>query len=164
METVAPFAEIIEEINQAGGEAFKYCYQCGKCDVVCPWNRVRPFSIRKIVWQAALGLPVIPLVASKNQGMSELIATAEHLARQPESFQPTRPEIAEPHRNVQAQVRTLLTEHVPAPYREDWIALKLLEGDMEVTGKAQSWLPENNWSSGKISHIKYPRSSGGISG
>ncbi len=61
METVTPFAEIIEEIKAAGGEAFKYCYQCGKCDVVCPWNRVRPFSIRKIVWQAALGLPEIEL-------------------------------------------------------------------------------------------------------
>jgi Fe-S oxidoreductase len=61
VETVAPFKEIIDEINEAGGEAFKYCYQCGKCDVVCPWNRVRPFSIRKIVWQAALGLPEIEL-------------------------------------------------------------------------------------------------------
>ena len=61
VETVTPFAEIIEEIKEAGGEAFKYCYQCGKCDVVCPWNRVRPFSIRKIVWQAALGLPEVEL-------------------------------------------------------------------------------------------------------
>ena len=41
METVAPFQEIIDEIKEAGGEAFKFCYQCGKCDVVCPWNRVR---------------------------------------------------------------------------------------------------------------------------
>jgi Fe-S oxidoreductase len=61
METVTPFAEIVDEIKEAGGEAFKYCYQCGKCDVVCPWNRVTPFSIRKIVWQAALGLPEIEL-------------------------------------------------------------------------------------------------------
>ena len=61
METVTPLAEIVDEIKEAGGEAFKYCYQCGKCDVVCPWNRVRPFSIRKIVWQAALGLPEIEL-------------------------------------------------------------------------------------------------------
>jgi Fe-S oxidoreductase len=61
VETVTPLAEIIDEIKQAGGEAFKYCYQCGMCDVVCPWNRVRPFSIRKIVWQATLGLPEIEL-------------------------------------------------------------------------------------------------------
>jgi Fe-S oxidoreductase len=61
VETVTPLAEIVDEIKQAGGEAFKYCYQCGKCDVVCPWNTVRPFSIRRIVWQAALGLPDIEL-------------------------------------------------------------------------------------------------------
>ena len=59
VETVTPFAEIVEEIKEAGGEAYKYCYQCGKCDVVCPWNRVRDFSIRKIVWQANLGVPDI---------------------------------------------------------------------------------------------------------
>jgi Fe-S oxidoreductase len=61
LETVTPFGEIIHEIKEAGGQAFTYCYQCGKCDVVCPWNRVRNFSIRKIVLQAALGLPEIEL-------------------------------------------------------------------------------------------------------
>ena len=61
LETVTPFAEIVTEIRQAGGEAYKYCYQCGLCDVVCPWNRVRDFSIRKIVWQANLGIPDIEL-------------------------------------------------------------------------------------------------------
>jgi len=59
METVGPFGEIIAEIREAGGEAFRFCYQCGKCDVVCPWNRVTDFSIRRIVRQAALGLPEI---------------------------------------------------------------------------------------------------------
>jgi Fe-S oxidoreductase len=59
METVAPFKEAIDAIKQAGGEAFKYCYQCGLCDTVCPWNRVRDFSIRGIVRQATFGLPEI---------------------------------------------------------------------------------------------------------
>jgi len=61
METVEPLEEIVEAIRDAGGEAFKYCFQCGKCDVVCPWNRVRDFSIRKLVRQAAFGLPEIEL-------------------------------------------------------------------------------------------------------
>jgi len=61
VETVVPLAEIVGEIREAGGEAFKYCYQCGKCDVVCPWSRVRPFSIRKIIRQATFGLPEIEL-------------------------------------------------------------------------------------------------------
>jgi Fe-S oxidoreductase len=61
LELATPLAEIVDEIKEAGGEAFKYCFQCGKCDVVCPWNRVTNFSIRKIVWQATLGLPEIEL-------------------------------------------------------------------------------------------------------
>ena len=59
MEKVAPDKEIIELIKEAGGQASRLCYQCGKCDVVCPWNRVRDFSIRKIVRQASLGLAEI---------------------------------------------------------------------------------------------------------
>ncbi len=56
MENVADYKEIVEVIRDSGGEAFKRCYQCGLCDVVCPWNRVRDFSMRKIVRQATFGM------------------------------------------------------------------------------------------------------------
>ncbi len=59
METVAPFKEVIDEIKQAGGDAFRFCFQCGLCDAVCPWNRVRQFSIRKIIREATFGLTEI---------------------------------------------------------------------------------------------------------
>jgi len=59
VENVADYKEIIPEIKSRGGEAFKYCYQCGLCDVVCPWNRVRQFSMRKIVRQATFGMTEI---------------------------------------------------------------------------------------------------------
>jgi len=59
VETVAPFKEVIEEIKEAGGDAFRLCFQCGLCDTVCPWNRVRQFSIRKIIRQASFGLTEI---------------------------------------------------------------------------------------------------------
>ena len=56
VETVAPFIEVIDEINEAGGEISKLCFQCGLCDVVCPWNKVRTFSMRKLIREAAFGL------------------------------------------------------------------------------------------------------------
>ncbi len=59
METVAPFKEVIDEIKEAGGEIFKLCFQCGLCDAVCPWNRVRDFSMRRLIREAAFGLTEI---------------------------------------------------------------------------------------------------------
>ena len=59
METVAPLEEVLDLIKETGGESFRYCYQCGLCDVVCPWNRVRDFSMRKLIRQANFGLTEI---------------------------------------------------------------------------------------------------------
>lgn len=59
METVPPFTEVVDEIKEAGGDAFRHCFQCGLCDSVCPWNRVRDFSIRKIIREATFGLTEI---------------------------------------------------------------------------------------------------------
>ena len=59
MESVADYKEIIDVIKESGGDAFKRCFQCGLCDTVCPWNRVRSFSMRKLVRQATFGFTEI---------------------------------------------------------------------------------------------------------
>jgi len=56
VENVADYKEIVDLIKANGGEAFKLCYQCGLCDTVCPWNRVRAFSMRKIIREATFGM------------------------------------------------------------------------------------------------------------
>ena len=61
METLPldPFKVVIDGLKEAGGDAFKYCYQCGKCETVCPWNNVREFLVRRIINQSKYG--VVPL-------------------------------------------------------------------------------------------------------
>ncbi len=58
METIplTPFKMVVEGLREAGGDAAKLCFQCGKCDTVCPWNRVRSFFLRRLVNQARYGL------------------------------------------------------------------------------------------------------------
>jgi Fe-S oxidoreductase len=59
VENLADYKEIVDVIKESGGDGFKYCYQCGLCDTVCPWNRVIDFSMRKIVRQATFGMTEI---------------------------------------------------------------------------------------------------------
>jgi Fe-S oxidoreductase len=59
VENIADYKEIVDVIKEKGGDPFKYCYQCGMCDTVCPWNRVRDFSMRKLIRQATFGLTEI---------------------------------------------------------------------------------------------------------
>jgi len=54
-----PIFEIAQEVSTAGGRVNTLCFQCGKCDVVCPWNRVSRFSMRRLIRQSIFGLSEI---------------------------------------------------------------------------------------------------------
>jgi len=107
--------------------------------------RAEGIEIEPGLLSAALGIPVVPMEASRARGVAEMARAALQLARRPQAFNPARPEIAAPHRAVLAGVGRLLADHVPAPYRADWVAVKLLEGDREVIELARRWLPPEAW-------------------
>ena len=56
MKAIAPFKEAIEMIKDAGGEAFRSCFQCGLCTASCPWNNVRTFMPHKKITESKFGL------------------------------------------------------------------------------------------------------------
>jgi ferrous iron transport protein B len=97
------------------------------------------------VLEAALGVPVVKLVAAKNTGVRELVDAALLVAADPTAWQPTLPEIRPEHRPILAELVNLIGEHVPAPYPVEWVALKLLEGDAEITGLPRGSLPATRW-------------------
>ena len=107
--------------------------------------RDQGLEIEPHVLAAALGLPVVPLMARHAQGVTELMAAALALARAPQDYRPARPRIAAPHRQVLTELRDQLAGRVPPPYHRDWAATKLLEGDREVIGLARDWLGEEGW-------------------
>jgi ferrous iron transport protein B len=97
--------------------------------------------------EAALGLPVIPMVASRNQGIRELVRVIEQFFLKPEVFKPHRPSIRADHKSVLEEIHRLTAEFVPAPYPADWVALKMLEGDAEITERMRKLLPPPVWDS-----------------
>lgn len=102
-------------------------------------------KIEPHVLAAALGVPVIPIVATKNQGVRELAQAALDVARAPADWTPSRPTIRPEHEPVLREVRALIAGQTPESYPEDWVALKLLEGDTEITALMQAKLLETTW-------------------
>ncbi|RLC67004.1 MAG: ferrous iron transport protein B [Chloroflexi bacterium] len=97
------------------------------------------------VLDAALGIPVVPMVATKNVGGRELVDTVDRLIRGEISYDPKQPQIRADHRQVLEEIETLIAGCVPEPYPQDWVALKLLEGDQEITRLTKECLSDEQW-------------------
>ena len=103
------------------------------------------FHIEPEVLEAALGVKVVPMVATRNVGVRELVEAIDTVVHDDYVYAPKRPEVRADHREVLAQIDALVEGHVPEPYPQDWMALKLLEGDREITRLMQECLPEEQW-------------------
>ncbi len=97
------------------------------------------------VLEAALGLPVVPMTATRNKGVQELVQAIECVVHPKTNYSPHRPEIRPDHKAVLRQIRQLIANRTPAPYPPDWVALKLLEGDDEITRMMQGRLGQADW-------------------
>jgi ferrous iron transport protein B len=104
-------------------------------------------KIEPEVLQAALGIPVVPMRASRGQGIDQLSCTAIALAQGEIAYKPNIPSIRADHRETLQTIQALIQDDVPAPYPVPWIAIKLLEGDAEVTRMMQEALPVERWES-----------------
>jgi len=103
------------------------------------------YRIEPEVLEAALGVKVVPMIATRNVGTRELVAAIDEVARNAAKYAPKRPEIRADHQQVLKQIETLIAGHVPEPYPHDWVALKLLEGDKEITRMMREQMGETEW-------------------
>jgi ferrous iron transport protein B len=105
----------------------------------------RGIHVEPHVLEAAMGVPVVPLIASRNQGLRELMQAVERVVDQP-AFAQSRPTIREEHSAVLDELQSLLASQMLEPYPVYWVALKLLEGDTGMIKMVSERLPEA-WSS-----------------
>lgn len=104
-------------------------------------------QIEPKVLEAAIGVPVVAATATRSSGTAELLERLEAVLAEDGSPEPRRPEIRADHRLALDQLLHLITTYVPAPYPPEWVALKLLEGDGEITRLLESALPAEKWQS-----------------
>ena len=97
------------------------------------------------VLEAALGIPVIPVTATRANGIQNLLDVVQSTLNGHRQAIPNLPEIRSDHRQALAEISRHITGHVPKPYSIDWVALKLLEGDSEITSTMQNVLPGDKW-------------------
>ncbi|NMB67159.1 MAG: ferrous iron transport protein B [Chloroflexi bacterium] len=97
------------------------------------------------VLQAALGVPVVPVVATKAKGVKDLLNEVELVFQGRRILMPRLPEVTDEHRLVIDQVSDLIRPYVPGIYPVDWAATKLLEGDVEMTARMKALLPAARW-------------------
>jgi len=104
------------------------------------------FEVEPQVLSAAIGVPVVPMVASRGEGVHDLVDAALLVAAQRPAQEPNRPQIRDEIQPVLARVEELVHGYVPEPYPTDWMAIKALEGDREVLATLEKALPPERWS------------------
>jgi len=93
-----------------------------------------------------MGVKVIPMVAAKNKGIPELLEAIK------DSVDNDKPDEKLEQQLLEGDTLALLNEikliikgHVPSPYSEEWTALKLLEGDEEISRIMRNKLEPLRW-------------------
>lgn len=103
------------------------------------------FDVDPETLSANLGVPVVPMVASRAVGVHDLVDEAVAIVEEGSDQEPNRPHVRRDHRQVLDELYALIEEYVPDPYPRDWVALKLFEGDQEITAMMQDALPPERW-------------------
>jgi ferrous iron transport protein B len=95
--------------------------------------------------QSALGVPVVPTVATRGEGMSKLLEAVQAVASNETRPPPPPPPMSAA---VQALVESLdstLPPGLAIPYPRRWALVKLLEGDRAIAGAMKKALSTNGW-------------------
>jgi ferrous iron transport protein B len=95
--------------------------------------------------EVALGLPVVPMVATKNRGLRELIQRIIAVSRGKAVYRPRLPEVSQNHRDVFLTLSALIRDSVRPPYTVPWVAAKLMEGDPEISTMMEGVLHAPVW-------------------
>ena len=95
----------------------------------------------------AMGVKVIPMVASKKKGISELLTAIDSYTKNGRSVLSTEEPVIQGNAlSILKKIKSEINGLLPSSYPEDWTALKLLEGDKEIIKVMKDNLGSAKWS------------------
>ena len=97
------------------------------------------------VLEAALGVPVVTTTATRAFGARDLVQTLITTLTTGSGLAPRKPEIRADHKAALDHLVDQIRDYVAEPYPAEWVALKLLEGDGEITRTLEKALPAEKW-------------------
>ena len=96
--------------------------------------------------QQSLGIPVVPMVATKNRGIRELVSTVIAVAKGETEYKPRVPDVSPDHRAIFDRLMELIKDYVRPPFTIRWTSTKLMEGDPEILKMIKGLVPDHTWS------------------
>ncbi|HOU51190.1 MAG: ferrous iron transport protein B [Smithella sp.] len=92
--------------------------------------------------QDSLRIPVIPMVAKRNSGIRELVNQIITIASCEYKHNPDLPQVSSDHLQIYQDILRHIRPHIQGPYSPEWVAVKLMEGDPEVTKMVEAGAPK----------------------
>jgi ferrous iron transport protein B len=93
-----------------------------------------------------LGVPVIPMVASKNKGIKVLISAILALSGGEREYMPSIADVSQDHRDIFMELADILEPYIDPPYLTRWTITKIMEGDTDITEKMSRIVSADSWS------------------
>ncbi len=96
--------------------------------------------------EAALNIPVVPMVASRNQGVKDLVKVIVQECAEPGAVREIKHiESGSETEDHISHIAQFLTDADTAPYPRHWAATKLLEGDEQINRLLRERVPDDRW-------------------
>lgn len=95
------------------------------------------------ILEEKLKIPFVELVASKNLGLYDLLEKCVNLLEKRQECYVPFSAIRNPHKKELQEISEILKDKIPPYFPLQWVSVKLLEGDKEITELSKNWLKDN---------------------